>query len=200
MLDSQLINFLTVALVLVFTPGPKVIYSINTVLDLSSRHGMWFIAGTVIANISLSLATLLCFDFLGGSHSIYLEAIKWFGIAIIIGLGVKQFWTLNHQEAKKRKLEKPVNLLAQGFLLALLNPKSVICFSSILPQYVDFEQPALAQIIRLSAGFLCMDVSALLLYTGFAKPISSFVCKQKRRIIAGSLYILAGVVLAGRLI
>ena len=200
MLDSQLINFLIVTLVLVFTPGPKVIYSINTVLDLSSRHGAWFIVGTIIANICLGLLTILCFDLLGGSHSIYLEAIKWLGIAIIIGLGIKQFWNLNHQEAKKRKLEKPLNLLFQGYLLALLNPKSVICFSSILPQYVDFERPVVLQIVHLSIGFLCLDISALGIYSGFAKPISSFISNEKRRIIAGSLYILAGLVLAGRLI
>ncbi|MFK7828106.1 MAG: LysE family translocator [Oligoflexales bacterium] len=200
MLNSQLLNFLIVALVLVFTPGPKVIYSINTVLDLSSRHGAWFIIGTVLANICLGFTTILCFDVLGGSHNIYLEIIKWLGIAIIIALGVKQFWKLNHQESKKRKIENPLNLLFQGYLLALLNPKSVICFSSILPQYVDFNQPIMQQIVHLSAGFLCLDLSALGLYSGFAKPISSFISTQKRRAIAGSLYILAGLVLAGRLI
>ena len=188
------------ALVLVFTPGPKVIYSINTVIDFSSRHGMWFIVGTVLANICLGVTTLVCFDILGGSHNIYLETIKWLGIGIIIALGIKQFWKLNHQETKKRRIENPLNLLFQGFLLALLNPKSVICFSSILPQYVDFERPVVEQVVHLSAGFLCLDVSALGLYSGFAKPISSFISTQKRRMIAGSLYILAGLVLAGRLI
>lgn len=200
MFDSLLLNFLVVSLVLVFTPGPKVIYSINTVLDLSPRHGMWFIAGTICANICLSIATIMCFDVLGGSHSIYLEIIKWLGIGIIIALGIKQFMYLNFQESEQLKHKNIFYLLIQGFLLALLNPKSVICFSSILPQYVNFEQVVAQQLVNLSLGFICLDLSALLLYSGFAKPISAFVSTQKRRVIAGSLYILAGVVLAGRLI
>ena len=91
------------------------------------------------------------------SHTLFL-IIKWAGVAYLIYLGCSAIFSKSgglvvNSEAP---LRKPRTLFTHGFLIEFSNPKALLYFSAILPQFLDVGRPIAPQ-------FLIMWVTAFLL-------------------------------------
>jgi threonine/homoserine/homoserine lactone efflux protein len=67
-------------------------------------------------------------------------AIKWFGVAYLVYLAIKQWRALPmdmSDDAAVRPIGKPLALVFRGFLVNISNPKALVFMLAVLPQFID---------------------------------------------------------------
>jgi len=133
----------------------------------------------------------------------WFEWIRWVGVAYLIYLGVRT-WLVPAGDAAC-KGESPSSVtgfrdLADGFLVALTNPKLLLFHGAFLQQFVDRGMPALHQLLVLAGSFLVVAVILDSLWALLAASLGRLLAERgSRRLagrIAGSVLIGAGAVLA----
>jgi threonine/homoserine/homoserine lactone efflux protein len=139
---SQVLAFGIAALVLIAIPGPSVVFVIGRAL----AYGRAVALCTVLGN-SLGLLVLLLLVALGlgvvVQESIALfTAVKLAGAGYLVWLGVQ---AIRHRrgfdisEDQRGPLPR-LTALRQGFVVGVSNPKALMIFAAVMPQFVDRDQ------------------------------------------------------------
>jgi threonine/homoserine/homoserine lactone efflux protein len=196
---SNWLVFCSVALLTTFTPGPAVLLAISNSVargprraligSLGNALGLFIVSGTALAGLGIVLAT---------SASAF-TLLKLAGAGYLIYLGVRQ-WR-NQASAFAAASTSPAHstgwrLFAQGVSVALTNPKGILFFSALFPQFLTQEAPLLEQFVVLTTTF---SVCALLSHTFYAllahKLRRQFASPRRARLfnrISGGLFVLLG--------
>lgn len=91
-------------------------------------------------------------------------------------------------------------LISQGFITAIANPKGWAFFVALLPPFLQAEQPLANQLVSLIAIILTLEFCCLLIYAAGGRTMRSLLMKSGNvRImnrIAGTLMIGVGIWLA----
>ena len=137
---EQLLPFVLLAVVLILVPGPSVLFVVTRSLTLGPRAGL----ATVVGNAGGAYTQVIAVAFGVGAlvqRSIHVfTAIKLIGAAYLIYLGVQTFRRRRSLVAAldapaERKLAR--RILADAYVVGLFNPKVIVFFMAILPQFVD---------------------------------------------------------------
>lgn len=137
---SHLLVFATMSLVLVLVPGPSVLFTISRALTIGRRGALL----TVVGNTIGVYAQVLCVAFgLGAvverSAQVF-TVLKLLGAGYLVYLGVQ---AIRHRRALTEALHAQVRvagvrrILADGFVVGVSNPKNIMFFVAVLPQFVD---------------------------------------------------------------
>ena len=91
-------------------------------------------------------------------------------------------------------------MFANGIILQLANPKALLFFIALLPQFIDSKGDIISQIFILGVTSVLLEFFALLAYSAFASRFS-VIATQPRFVrttdrIAGSFLIGAGALTA----
>ncbi|HDN9017244.1 LysE family translocator [Aeromonas salmonicida] len=146
--------YLLLAVGTVLSPGPAVIYTIGNTLTRGTRHAIAGFVGVAVGILLVAtLASLAVLWFtgwlaegqqiltLGGAlYLLYLGVNSWRQRAVGPVVGASTDRDCGHSFAK-------------GALISLLNPKAIIFFTSLFPQFIDFRQGALGQCMLLALTF-----------------------------------------------
>ena len=164
MIDSS--RFLAVVLTafaIIAVPGPSVLFVISRGVTLGRRAGLATVVGNAgglavqVLAVAAGLGTIV-------ARSIALfTVIKICGALYLVYLGVQ---AIRHRrslaDAFARGVEPmPIKrILREGFLVGVSNPKSIILFTSILPQFVDPKgaSPVLQLVVL---GAICLAVALI---------------------------------------
>ena len=197
---QTLLLFSATVLPLVCTPGPDMLFIASQAIS-GTRAGLRATAGVVLGYGVHSLLVSIGLAAVVAASPVLFEIIRWVGISYLAYLAYKLFKSaiapagLTSAPPAKRQL-------AKGFLTALLNPKGMLIYVAILPQFMAPDGSATLQAIVLSATFMfwCAVVytalSILIGRLGSTKTLSDL----RRRIIdgiAGTMILLAAGVMAG---
>ena len=196
------LSFVGTVLMLALTPGPSVLLATGNSLKYGPAKTWGTILGDLSANLlqiilaSLGLATIVL------SSGEVFQAIKWLGVAYLIFLGVRKFFSkadLKINEINKRS-RSFLQLYTEGFLMSAANPKAIVFFAALFPAFISTEIDLVPQIIALALTFLCIDCLSLLLYTHFAGLLKKQLENRKKvklqNKIVGLLLILSGLFLS----
>jgi homoserine/homoserine lactone efflux protein len=195
--------FVMTEAVLSLTPGPAVLFVLSQAIRRGAGKSVWGSWGILSAN---AMYFVLSATSLGAvivaSYKLFF-LIKWAGAAYLVYLGVMSFFgkhsplALPETTADSRSGPR---ILRDGFFLQAANPKALLFFTAILPQFINAHHNVAFQIFVL--GFSSMLVEFLVLFTygqlagrALATARSARFEKLTNR-IAGSLLIGAGVGLA----
>jgi len=138
--NVHLVAFLLTVFVLIAIPGPSVLFVVSRGVTLGRRAALATVAGN-----SGGLAAQLLFVALGlGSllaRSVFLfTLLKLAGAAYLVVLGLRM---LRNRRALAAVLDATVvpkatrRILREGFVVGVTNPKSLIIFTAVVPQFVD---------------------------------------------------------------
>jgi len=193
---------------LCLTPGPAVLFVVSQGLSYGAARSLWANFGILAANaLYFVLSALGLGAVLLTSHSVFL-LIRWAGAAYLIFLGLRTF--LGKGEAFAEFPAPAVNtglgrrLLLRGVVLQAVNPKSLIFFTALLPQFIDPKGPVGWQVLILGVSSVVVEFFVLCGYGLFAGRAAG-LAKEPRYArltnrLAGACLILAatGVALAGK--
>jgi len=178
--------FFAACWVISLSPGAGAIASMSSGLQYGFWRGYWNALGlqlaliVQIAIIAAGLGAVLA------ASALAFTLIKWFGVAYLVYLGVKQWRALPtdlSDNAAIRPIGKPLALVARGFLVNISNPKALVFMLAILPQFIDTHLPLLPQYLTIAVTMVAVDLTVMAGYTGLASKVLRALKtpKQQRR-------------------
>ena len=165
MFGSTLAVFVLASAVLAITPGPAVIYLVTRTLGQGRGAGLASIGGIALGNLgNAAIASLgLAVVFAVSAHAFTI--VKLAGAAYLILLGVRALRRAPVAARAAQAGRAPrVSAFRDGFLVALLNPKTALFFAAFLPQFVDPGAAPLSQSILLGSIFVLIAAGTDTLY------------------------------------
>lgn len=190
--------FLLASLVLAVTPGPVVIYVVTRSLVQGRRSGLVSVAGVALGNLGNALAASVGLAALFAISSIAFSVIKYAGALYLVYLGV--------QMLRASPVENSIAISAtvslkrvfrDGFVVALLNPKTTVFFAAFLPQFLSAGAPPMVQGMALGSLFVAIATitdSAYALAAGAAAPaLRGNIIRRIGRRLGGGVFIGLGV-------
>lgn len=193
--------FLLASLVLAITPGPGVLYIVTRSLVQGRRFGLVSVAGVALGNLGNAFAAAVGLAALFAVSSLAFSVVKYAGALYLIYLGVQMFCSPPVESPPAVHTAKSLGrVFREGFLVALLNPKTTIFFAAFLPQFLSPDGSPMLQSMLL--GFLFVAIaavtdSAYALAAGSVAPAlrGSGIRRIGRR-LGGSVFIGLGVLTA----
>lgn len=199
---SNWLIFCGLALLVTFTPGPGVLLAISNSVAVGPRRamisssgnaaGLFIVSGVAMAGMGVVLAT---------SATAFL-ALKLAGALYLIYLGIKQ-WRSKASilpEAESEATPSPRlpsrRLFLQGLTVALTNPKAILFFSALFPQFLTQDAPLLEQFVVLTGTFAACAMLAHAFYVLLARVLKSQFANPKRMRLfnqsSGALFVVLG--------
>ncbi|MDE1198133.1 threonine transporter RhtB [Pseudomonas sp. Bc-h] len=178
--------FFAACWVISLSPGAGAIASMSSGLQYGFWRGYWNALGlqlaliVQIAIIAAGLGAILA------TSALAFTLIKWFGVAYLVYLGVKQWRALPSDlsdDSTIRPIGKPLALIARGFLVNISNPKALVFMLAILPQFIDTHLALVPQYLTITVTMVSVDLIVMAGYTGLASKVLRLLKtpKQQRR-------------------
>lgn len=156
------------SLVLAATPGPGVVYIVARTLSQGRRAGLASVAGVALGNFGNALGASLGLAALLAVSAFAFDLLKFAGAGYLLFLGYKALRASPAPETgAEAKVATPLGRIARdGFLVALLNPKTALFFAAFLPQFIDPMLAPTGQSVLFGTAFVaiaaCTDTGYVL--------------------------------------
>jgi len=197
------LGFLAACWIISLSPGAGAIASMSCGLQYGFARGYWNALGL---QLGLILQIIIIAAGLGAvlaTSATAFTLIKWFGVFYLVYLAVKQWRALPMDisaDVAVRPLGNPLSLVLKGFLVNVSNPKALVFMLAVLPQFINPQEPLLAQYGTITATMVTVDLLVMAGYTGLASKVLRLLrtpAQQQRvnRTFAG-LFIAAATLLA----
>lgn len=199
MSPSHLLLFAATELLLSMTPGPAVLLVVSLGMRrglASSRRGA---AGILTGNaIYFALSAAGLGALLVASKRVF-DVLQIAGAVYLILLGLKMVVKPSRPEPLEDSTARSLDdSFFQGLLTQLANPKALVFFTALLPQFVDATKPMTVQFVVLGVISILVELPVLLAY-GLAADRGRAVYGQHAPLIerlSGACLVAAGAKLA----
>ena len=149
--------FLVASLILAVTPGPGVVYIVTRTLGQGRKAGLSSVGGIALGNLGNAAAASVGLAAVLAASSTAFLVVKLTGAAYLVYLGLRALYVRPSAETVERATgASPGRLLRDGFVVALLNPKTALFFAALLPQFIHPGASPLAQSLVLGCVFVCI--------------------------------------------
>lgn len=183
---SNLVAFSLAAFVLIAIPGPSVLFVVGRSLALGRKGGLLSVLGNTLGELVQVAAVAVGLGVVLTQSVVLFTVIKFAGAAYLVYLGIR---AIRHRG--QGTTTDPVRgsstgrVLREGTLVGATNPKSLMFFVAVLPQFVDYSAGAIPwQLATLGLVFLLIAVvsdSAWALAAGTARQ---WFARSPRRVAA----------------
>jgi threonine/homoserine/homoserine lactone efflux protein len=186
---------------LCLVPGPAVLFVMGQGLVQGPRPALAAAGGILSANtLYFAVSATGLGALLLASYEVFF-AIKWLGVAYLVWLGVRAL--LSRPETLAIERARPASswrVLRRGFLVQAANPKTILFFGALLPQFVDPAGNVAGQMLVLGVTSVVVEFAVLAVYGGLAGRLRRFATRPAVALwferISGGLLIAAGVGMA----
>jgi threonine/homoserine/homoserine lactone efflux protein len=174
MSTATLVAFIALELILCFIPGPAVLSVLAAALGRGPRAGFGTALGILTGNFFyfvLSAAGVA--SIVVASHAAFF-AIKWCGAAYLGYLGLRAL--VRREEMAAVPYAQAARLRrawVNGTVVQVSNPKALVFFTAILPQFVDPRGNVPMQLAILGAAGLGVELAVLSVYIALADRVRS---------------------------
>lgn len=171
---DHVVAFAVVSVVFVAIPGPSVLFTISRALTLGRRPALLTVVGNAAGVYLHVVAVALGVSAIVERSVAAFTVLKLAGAAYLVYLGVQ---AIRHRSALAGLIDRPAaglggrRVLADGFIVGVSNPKSIVFFAAVLPQFVD---PAAGR------------VPLQLLLLGAVSIAAALVCDSAWAVVAGA--------------
>jgi len=187
------IYFFPVAVAIALTPGPNNFCALNNGIRQGVLPALVGTFGRVLAfAMFLTVSAVGLGAMLLASETAF-STVKWVGAAYLFYLGwrawrSRDFSGLSPAEEVPEGQSLPTAtsgartwraLMRQEFLLGITNPKAIILFAAIFPQFIDPSQPPLPQFAVLGPTYLAAEFVASLVYAAGGLQLRRLITSQR---------------------
>jgi homoserine/homoserine lactone efflux protein len=156
--------FFTITLVLSASPGPVML---SCMID-AGRYGIgksfFTMLGASAGNLILMSLSALGLGLLVKEAETVFHTIKWIGAAYLVYLGVRLLRAGPLEADLQARQVQSHHLFGKAFVVAVTNPKGLVYFGALFPQFVDISRSMLPQLALLTVIFLSMDLVWMTIY------------------------------------
>lgn len=185
-LQTWLLFFVT-AFAVSFMPGPVMMLAMTNGVSVGVRRTLFGILGTSLGNLLLMLLSSLGLDALLYSSALLFDMVKWLGAAYLIFLGI-QLWiesvpTAAFDSAGAGPEPKPKSngaLFLQSLFVSVSNPKGLLFFGALFPQFIERTHSQTMQFAVLSTTFLLIDCVWQLVYSMSGRRMAAWLKTPRR--------------------
>ncbi|MCP9340724.1 LysE family transporter [Stutzerimonas xanthomarina] len=160
--------------VISLSPGAGAIASMSCGLQYGFWRGYWNAIGLQIA-LALQIAVVAAgVGAVLATSSLAFSVIKWFGVAYLLWLALKQWRALPEMlddSSAPRPIGRPQALVLRGFLVNASNPKAIVFILAVLPQFLDPQRDLVVQYLHMGATMVVVDLIVMAGYTGLAAKV-----------------------------
>lgn len=167
------------------TPGPSHLLMLSTSATNGFRRALATAAGDLSANaLQMLLAGFGLAAVLATSRYGF-AAIKWGGVAYLIWIGVRTFLRSFQPQVEGARLMRTSlkTLWLRGFITSASNPKAVVFFAALFPQFINPDARLLPQILILGVTYIVIDGAFLAAYGKGASALAETLKGRKRGLI-----------------
>jgi threonine/homoserine/homoserine lactone efflux protein len=169
--------FLVASLILAVTPGPAVFYIVTRSVAQGRRCGLASVAGVALGNLGNAIGASIGLAALFAVSALAFTIVKFAGAAYLVWLGIQAVRRPGFAPgAATFAAPRFGRIFRDGFLVALLNPKTALFFAAFLPQFIDPAGSAIVQSVALGSLFVAIAASSDAVYViaaGAASPALS---------------------------
>ena len=160
---STLAGFVVASFILVLVPGPSVLFVISRGVALGRRAAVLTVLGNELGMFVQVLLVAAGVGSVVQRSVVAFEVLRLAGAAYIVFLGVQ---ALRHRRALSTVVDVTAtrasrHIVREGFVVGVTNPKVIVFFTAVLPQFVDPDgtavpvQLALLGLISITVAFVC---------------------------------------------
>ena len=177
---TTLLAFAAVALAMVLTPGPNMIYLISRSITQGAGAGLVSLAGVALGFVFYMLCAAFGITALIFAVPYAYDALRLAGAAYLAWLAWQALKPGGKSPFQVHQLpvDSPRRLFVMGFLTNLLNPKIAMLYLALLPQFIDPAQSVLAQSIMLGAVQIAVSVTVNAMIAIAAGSIAGFLAAR----------------------
>ena len=192
--------YVATSAVVLAIPGPTILL----VLSYSIAHGrtatLPLVAGVALGDTIAITLSLIGLGTLLAASALWFTVIKWMGGIYLIYLGSQllrnagRSLPLKNAETGEASAKR---LFGNAFIVTALNPKSIVFFIALLPQFISPSHAVLPQLWILGISFVVLATVGAASYALFASSIRRFFASSRAQkgygYIGGGLLCGAGV-------
>lgn len=191
--------------VLIAVPGPTALLSMTHGLRYGRRRALATVAGGVLAAMTLMTASALGLGAILAASTTAFTVLKVVGAAYLIWLGISAWRDKSTPESvvlagQPAEMPGSLKLFRKGYMVGFSNPKDLLFFAALFPNFIDASQPHAIQFATLAVTWAVLDLSMMFAYACAGRRLSTLFASQKRlRLLnrtIGSLFVFAGSALA----
>ncbi len=157
-IPSRLAEYIVAAMIIILAPGPSVLFVIARAIAWGRKVAVFTVAGNVTGSFVLSVFVALGLGPILQRSDLAYTAVQWGGGLYLMYLG---FDAIKHRKIHAADManqgdSEPSALrsMRDGFWVGALNPKAIVFYAAVLPQFIDREKGHISgQLILLGAIF-----------------------------------------------
>lgn len=180
------------------TPGMCMTLSMTMGLTIGVRRTLWMMLGELAGVGTVAVLAVIGVAALMLKAPLFFVVFKWAGGAYLFWLGVQMWLSRGRMAIPEEGSIKPREvsrwqLMSQGYITAVANPKGWAFFMVLLPPFLDDSLPMVPQLTVLVIIILCIEWMSLMLYASGGRTLRRLLTQSKNvrliNRIAGSLMI-----------
>jgi threonine/homoserine/homoserine lactone efflux protein len=183
---SHLLAFALTAFVIILIPGPSVLFTVSRAIVLGRTAGVATVAGNTLGAFTQVLAVAFGIGPLIERSIVVFTVLKLAGACYLIFLGVQAIrhrHSLAESLGSKVEQKTAVRIVIDGFTVGVTNPKVIVFFSAILPQFVDRQSGQVPlQIVLLGAIFAGVALLSDSAWALAAGTVRTWLSRSPRRL------------------
>jgi len=164
-IPTRIWQYLIASMVIIIAPGPSVLFIIARAIAWGRKTAVFSVVGNVSGAFLLSVLVALGLGPILQHSSLAYSAVQWGGGTYLIYLGVD---ALRHRKVhaadmtmKNGTAPTAFRSMRDGFWVGVLNPKTLVFYAAVLPQFIDRERGHVTfQLLLLGALFAIMALAS----------------------------------------
>ena len=192
-------------LVLTASPGPSVLLCLTTSVTDGFKSAIYTAQGSLTAITGIITLSFTGLGLVVSTSELAFNIIKWTGAAYLIYLGIRaltssqQSYDISDREASSVP-RAPSSLFLSGFIVGASNPKAIVFFTALFPQFITPSASLVTQYLVFVITFAVLELSWLLFYAWLGAKSSRWLMQAGRarffNKITGGVFVSAGLILS----
>jgi homoserine/homoserine lactone efflux protein len=176
-------------------PGPSMLLALNHGIKYGLKYTLFTAFGNVTATLIQAILSILGLSFVLLQSEIIFYIIKYIGVAYLIFIGMKMFFSKKNNFDNKNNILKKTykfhSLFFEAFALTIGNPKAIIFFTALFPQFINLKNNTNFQYFVILILLLIIAFFSMMIYGFLEEKLANLLSNLKiqkifNRIIGGT--------------
>ena len=192
--------YVATSAVVLAIPGPTILLVLSYSIAQGRKATLPVVAGVALGDSVAITLSLIGLGTLLATSALWFTVIKWMGGLYLVYLGLKLLRGAGKpisMNSEQNLPSSPRKLFGSAFIVTALNPKSIVFFIALLPQFISGSYPPVPQLWILGVTFVVLATIGATCYALFATSIRRFLASARAQkaygLVGGGLLWAAGV-------